>query len=559
MGLGRERGGRLRRGFLVGVGGVIVSSCGDWTRPGESSSAAPHRSAESAWVRTYDPSRADNGYTLTLWRREEPVLLDMQGRIVHRWPDVRMKSRVRLLPGGSILGIGRGRAVLEVDWHGRTVWSHRTEGAFPHHDVVRLANGNTLVVLKVPEDPGDVLEEVAASGEVMWRWIAMDHLSELLPAEVEAGDVTHINSVQELPENPWFAAGDERFRPGNILVSARNLNMALIVDRSSSAVVWSTSTNLDHQHEALMNPPDSSAPGWIQIFNNRRRSFGSDRQSEILEIDPISDEVRWRYRTPGFFTSTGGTQQLLGNDNMLITSTRGRRVFEVDRDGGIAWEWTPPFQPVRALRYRGDFDPLLRSLPRSELHAVQPTTDAPYLDPETYRFARRGARRQIKLDGHERTVLREPSTCRNLPIPEAAELQLAWGVDVAGWRRSAGLRAMEFVVRIDASGALEDVPVGTTAPRILLRDRVQEHALEAPLWRTADLDLSDLASTRVRLCVAIEALDAVDGPGDVRFGYWQQPVIVSTVGPGLDEQVAGSAGEEEEVRREHLRTMGYVD
>lgn len=555
MGQWLDWGGRLTMGFFCGALGLLGAACR------ESAQSAPDpgaRSGAPSWVRTYDPTRADNGYTLTLLRRHEPVLLDMQGRIVHRWPDVRMKSRVRLLPGGSILGIGRGRSVLEVDWNGRELWSYRTEAAFPHHDVVRLANGNTLLVLKVPDDPGDVLEEVSPAGEVVWRWTAMDHLQRLLPAEIEKGDVTHINSVQELPENPWYAAGDDRFRPGNILVSARNLNMALIVDRQTGAVVWSLTRGLDHQHEALMNPPESMRPGWIQIFNNRRRSFGSDRQSEILELDPRTGEVGWRLRIPGFFTSTGGAQQLLRDGGLLITSTRGRRVFEIDRRGDIVWEWTPPFQPVRARRYGADFDPLLRALPRTELRPVQPDSDGPYLDPETYRFSRRGARRDLQLDGVARTVLRRPRACSDVLIPEGARLQLAWGADVANWRKATDPVALDFVAEILASGTLDaDLAEADGPPQVLLAERVERADLgDGPLWRTRDVDLAAFGSRRVRLCVGVRAV----GPAvENLFGYWQQPVIAGPAGLDDDAESEALDAEEDAVRREHLRAMGYVD
>ena len=45
---------------------------------------------------------------------------------------------------------------------------------------------------------------------------------------------THMNSVQELPPNPLFDRGHEALRPGNILVSARNLNTLYIVARPSA-------------------------------------------------------------------------------------------------------------------------------------------------------------------------------------------------------------------------------------------------------------------------------------------------------------------------------------
>ena len=58
--------------------------------------------------------------------------------------------------------------------------------------------------------------------------------------------------MYELPPNRWFDAGDERFRPGNILVSARNLNAIFIIDKTSGEVVWRYSDGLDYQHEAIM-------------------------------------------------------------------------------------------------------------------------------------------------------------------------------------------------------------------------------------------------------------------------------------------------------------------
>lgn len=549
---------------------VAIATLSAWVIAcGEAPSDPPPEPAdlESLWIRTYEPSRAANGYTLTLWQRQTPVLLDMQGRIVHRWDDVRMKSRVRLLPGGRILGLGRGRSVVEADWDGEIVWSYRVSGAFPHHDVIRLENGNTLVVLKVEGDPGDVLEEVTPQGKVVWRWTALDHLDGMLPEKVKEGDVTHINSVQELPENPWYAEGDGRFRPGNILVSARNLDLVLIVERGTGAVLWSYTGDLDHQHEALMNPPGSARPGRIQILNNRYRSFGADRASEIVEIDPRSKETMWRFRTPGFFTSTGGTQQLLGNGNLLVTSTRGRRVFEIDRDGTVVWEWTPTFQPVRARRYPVDFDPRLRALPRYRLRTVRPVPDVPYLDPETYRFVRRGARRPRTLDGVERVVLVRRRECRVLLIPEQAELQVAWGADRARWRALAAEqapRALDFVATVERLGSLAGAAAGPEEAQELLRDRVLRSEVRnadgiGALWRTAEVDLSDDGSQRVRICVEVGG-DREEWAE--RIGFWQQPVVVGPSAPEIGvaaELEAGIGAEEEQVRREHLRTMGYVD
>ncbi|HXU29510.1 MAG TPA: hypothetical protein VN851_02945, partial [Thermoanaerobaculia bacterium] len=104
---------------------LAALSCGG---PGQPAAPAAPRQApklrpiEAGWVTRYDPDRALNGYTLTLHDLRIPILLDMNGRPVHAWRAARIKSRVRLLPNGSILGIGLGHQVVEYDWDGRQTW-----------------------------------------------------------------------------------------------------------------------------------------------------------------------------------------------------------------------------------------------------------------------------------------------------------------------------------------------------------------------------------------------------------------------------------------------------
>ena len=44
-------------------------------------------------------------------------------------------------------------------------------------------------------------------------------------------DWTHSNTVQVLPETP--ASRDPRFKPGNVMVSHRNLDTALVIERET--------------------------------------------------------------------------------------------------------------------------------------------------------------------------------------------------------------------------------------------------------------------------------------------------------------------------------------
>jgi hypothetical protein len=511
---------------------------------------------DPAWVTIYRPELAAPGFTLTLHEARIPVLLDLNGRPVHSWPAARVKSRVRLLPDGSILGLGLGRSVVEYDWEGRKTWEFRTPGALPHHDVIRLANGHTLVLMLKDGEGSDTLLEVDRGGRVVWIWRAAEHLGALLPAHpAHPHDATHINSIQELPDNPWHAAGDRRFRPGNLLVSARNLNTLFVVDRSTGEVVWSFSDGLDRQHEAVMNGPGLPGAGLIQVFNNRLQSFQGDHRSEVLELDPHDGRVAWSYRAPGFFSPTSGLEQALPNGNVLITSTRGGRVFEVTRRGEIAWEWTPPYEPVRAVRVGAASCPQLARLAVSR-KAVVPPPGYRHVDPDAYRFARQGSRVKAVVAGEPRTVLKEEDDCRDLTLPAAAELAVAYGVD---------RERQKAVGRADRPAAftLRLTPEGGAAIE-LLHDAV---GAAGPAWRERTLPLDAYALRAVRLCVEIDGPGSSAGPKE-RFAFWEQPRIAvrgqarQGEGDGDDETARAPQDltpEELEVRRQHLKSLGYVN
>ncbi len=559
---------RLRWGRLAAVLvslGVALGGCRDAPpSPAEQPSRAttPQR-VDPRWVTVFDPRGAQSGYTLTLHEMRTPVLLDLNGRVVHAWRGVKMKSRVRLLPDGAVLGIGVGRQVVEHAWNGEKTWEFRTEGALPHHDVIRLANGNTLVVTLPEKGKADVLLEVNRTGQVVWRWVARERLGALMPKRPpHPNDITHINSVQELPPNPWFAAGDERFRPGNILVSARNLDTIFIIARPSGDIVWSYRAGLDRQHEALLYAADSPRAGLIAVFNNRLRSFASDRQSEVIEIDPrrvdpaaqqAGSEVVWRYRTLGFFTPTAGTQQALPNGNFLLTSTRGGRVFETTRDGQVVWEWMPTYEPVRALRVAPDACPQLANVTRQPLVAVSRPASLWTVDRDVYRFAKRGSRKNAVVNGAPRTLLSAEVDCRELLLPSGAQAALGFGVD-----------AGRLVSHLEDFGAnpptftLDVTPLSPAgAPQVVRRETVTLH--EEP-WRQRTVSLARWALTPVKLCVRIDGVP-LGRPWPQRIAYWEQPdlnapsdLVRKTV-TGLE----GLTGEALEVQKKHLEALGYVN
>jgi outer membrane protein assembly factor BamB len=567
------------------------ATTGDATRPAPSLfSPAPDLPAvdTTEWVEIYDPEWASNGYTLAFWKRRIPILIDMNGRVVHAWPTARAKSRLRLLPNGNLLAVGLGRAVVEYDWDGNLVWQHRIEGEIPHHDVIRLANGNTLLVLRSKKRPTDDLVEVTPEGEVAWKWEAAVHLAPwIAKGRTDRGDLTHINGVQELPENPWFDGGDERFRPGNLLISPRNLNAIFVLDRATGEVVWSWDRELDLQHEALMIEPGFPGHGRILIFDNGYRSTWEYRKSVVLEIEPPSGEITWEYRSDDFYSPTGGIEQPLPNGNVLISSSRGGRAFEVTREGEIVWQWVPPYDPNRPQRVAFDHTPQLAALERPEAIAVRPVEGYRYVDPAVFRFSRRDARHSVGVNGQKRSILRDNQACRRLFLPLGARLEVRYGLNRTAFSHHGREPfAVDFAVRLKA-GAGDEVE--------LWRDTV---SLERNHQRKRAIDLSAHALEWVDLCLSTAASDpviATDGAGGSAetgasgpaangpidpFVYWLEPRIfpATAAGRGGGEADAESRGgrtdqpaaddpsgalgltdEELEVQREHLEALGYVD
>ena len=107
--------------------------------PDSIESAGAQEPASQSWVTVYDPSRSWNGYTLAFYAHRVPILLDMNGRIVHRWPEARVKSRLRLLEDGSLLGHRTGTRRRGVRLGRQSgLGRMRPSMAFAHHDVIRL-------------------------------------------------------------------------------------------------------------------------------------------------------------------------------------------------------------------------------------------------------------------------------------------------------------------------------------------------------------------------------------------------------------------------------------
>ena len=355
----------------------------------------------------YNTRKAYQGVTLlTPANGSGSWLIDMMGEFVRYW-DTGYKPAYHgeLLPNGNLLYAGKvedgpladlegtGGILLETDWEGKVVW--RYQDPYLHHAFYRMGNGNTLVLkwVEVPGeiaakvkggDPGteregimwgDSIQEITREGEVVWEWIAHEHLDTekdrtclLCPRSTW----THANAVVELPD-------------GDILTSFMKNNTIAIIDKKTGDIKWRWGRDdLSHQHS-----PTALDNGNILVFNNglhpQNISFG---YSQVLEINPDYGKISWFFGGGEeqylFHSSTMSNCQRLPNGNTFICEGTWGRLFEVTSEGELVWEFVnnlPEYEtsPIKskscpahgAYRYGMNYSGLKRprSLPEEKQRA----------------------------------------------------------------------------------------------------------------------------------------------------------------------------------------------
>ncbi len=499
-----------------------------------------------SWVRTYLPSHASPGFNLGLYRRRIPVIFDMNGRIVHVWPEVRAIGRVRLRRDGRLAVIGADNLVKEYDWDGNLTWYLQLpdEHHFPHHDLITLENGNYLILGHDGHTHTDYLYEVDSEDRVVWEWWMYEHRRRFSAWEDGSTDPSHSNSIRELPPNRWFDAGDSRFRPGNILVSARNLNTVFIIDKATGDVVWQWSKGLDHQHEAVMVERGALGAGLVMVFNNGLEDLHVYRRSLVQAIDPVAGEVTWEYGSEFFFSTVGGTAQPLPGENILITSSNGGRVFETTPGGRIVWEWAPPFNPMRLERLPSDHCPQLAALAPPDEGARRRRARRPFVDTGLYRFDFPFETEDRVVDGKKRKLLKSNRGCRKLLIPPQASMGSGFGID--GERlRDRHVRA-RFTMTIAGDGE----------PELIVDETLDSGAEE--LWMRQRISLGAYAYEHVEMCIATE-IEREEG-GLFELALWANPVIKSkSLSPPRLRPVNKITEQERRLREQQLKVLGYVN
>ena len=348
-------------------------------------------------VTIYKPEKCYNGYSIFSFEKGPPEsrIVDMNGRLVNRWQG--KVERSKYLENSLLLKVGgTAQQILEFDWEGKLVWEFLSPGIV-HHDATRLAGGNTVFLYReaVPKtrrqqssDPerrdvqlmSDAIMEVTPDKEVVFDWHQYEHfdIDWYKPHRRLHPDWTHSNTINCIPDNRWFEAGDKRFTPGNYLVSMRSLDTIVIVSRETGEITWKYSGDyrggLSGQHEPNMVGPDLPGAGNILIFDNGVEEAHT-RSSIVLELNPVRLELEWKYEHEDFFSGYRSTVERLPNGNTFINEADHKRMLEVTPDCEIVWEyWIPEtWRAGRSHRVPYDYGTKLKSLPLP----IQTPVDSP--------------------------------------------------------------------------------------------------------------------------------------------------------------------------------------
>ncbi len=356
---------------------------------------------EGTGVVTHDPAASESGYTLIqgiLPGGPQVRLIDMDGTEIHRWDidffalwdnpthivpsDNLPKSEYHYhtqgmwpLPDGSIVVNVGNYGAVRLDTCSKPIW--RLD-YMTHHSVTPTEDGKFwlpghISIYDTPEEllpRGVSADQIAAAlighlknynnslvlvnadGQIekefsvlqAVRDAGLEHLIYASQQEIYF-DPTHVNDIEVV--TAALASKIDGVAVGDLLVSARDMNMIAILDQDDGHLKWYQAGPWVRQHDI-----DIMADGTITIFNNRETSIGNwVKGSQILSFDPATEEITILHpvsEDDRFYTSIMGAQQRLDNGNTLITESLGGRVFEATPDGDIAWEYRLPYDDETA-------------------------------------------------------------------------------------------------------------------------------------------------------------------------------------------------------------------
>jgi len=263
----------------------------------------------------------DNGDLVFNYENQGLVRLDVCGGVVWRLPYLTHHS-IYLDPDSGHL------------WVSGKIFHEKPAAHLPNH---RPPFAEETAIEVSPE--GKILTEISLlqvlSKNGLEGLTMMSEFNEVIKHDVTTtGDTLHLNDVEVFPSH--LPAG--HFRPGDIMVSLRNIHSVIVFDPKSYNLRFIKTGAFVGQHD-----PDFVDGNTISVFDNHLTyEPGVPQQSRIMMFNASEGTSEVYYQgteSQPFYTFIMGKKQWLQNGNLLMTESTKGRAFEIDRDGEIVWQY----------------------------------------------------------------------------------------------------------------------------------------------------------------------------------------------------------------------------
>ncbi|MFC7189565.1 aryl-sulfate sulfotransferase [Halocatena marina] len=258
------------------------------------------------------------------------------------------------LPDGDLLIVGThpGQTrVLRVDQETRRVKWSETLPLHDTHDVTLTEDGNLLVANMRNTENSTSNDRLfvynRTTDEIEWEWLFRDHYPNTTDNGNSASDWSHVNDVDIVS-------------PGLYMISPRNFDQVIVVNRSTNDVVMQLGSDDNHsvlneQHNpAYLQGPNGTPTILVaDSENDRVVEYACDRGDPDHPLDgDMKPNCDWN------LTWEVGVDQLswprdadrLPNGNTLVVDTLKHRVLEITPKGNVVWEYSAPWLPYDAER-----------------------------------------------------------------------------------------------------------------------------------------------------------------------------------------------------------------
>jgi hypothetical protein len=300
---------------------------------------------------------------------------------------------VEFLGSSVLMSAGSGEPAREVDFSGTILWGGPANPVttYPQtqtHTISKTSTGNYLLNIdywiKTPDATwiDALVQEIKPDSTQVWSWHLFDHQ----PAAGTRGDVCHGNAMTLDEVN-------------NVLYYNCRFLGLLKVDRITGNILWRIGGGYDTTTygpgDFTFNPPESRFDdahdpelhddGTILFYDNggynNRPPGGLHSRVVEYQVDEKEKKATRTFEFPGdfsvdpwysnnWYTPALGSAKRLANGNVLVAAgdpanlkTDTARIFEVTREGEVAWQITLPLGYTVYRARRVSPPPLVSRLP----------------------------------------------------------------------------------------------------------------------------------------------------------------------------------------------------